>query len=87
MTCSRGVDAASLPNEPVDARLLRGIAAIERAGGATDASARGAALAILAGRDEALDAIIAVEPPPMRPDVFRQHVIAITDGLGGLARR
>ena len=80
----KGVDAPGLPNEPVDTRLLRGIAAIERAGGTTDASARGAALAILAGRNEALDALIAVEPPPMQPDVFRQHVIAVTDGLAAL---
>ena len=72
-----GPEPENPPNEPVDARLMRGITAIERASGAGEAAARSVALSILADRDEALQAIAIVEPPPMSPDMFKQRVAAV----------
>ena len=79
-----GPDPVGLPNEPIDDRLLRGIAAVERASGVVGAHARGAALSILKARDEALDDTVVVEPPKMPPEVLEQHIRAIIRQLEGL---
>ncbi|MBN9560459.1 MAG: type IV secretion system DNA-binding domain-containing protein [Alphaproteobacteria bacterium] len=79
-----GPQTGGLPHEPVDGNLLRGIAAIQHAAGVPAASCRDVALSILADRDEALEAIAAIEPPPMPPEVFRQHLTAVIEQLGAL---
>jgi hypothetical protein len=57
--------------------LLRGIAAIEGLAGASPASARSAALSILAERDEALRAPAIVEPPSIDAATFRASLAAV----------
>ena len=87
-----GPQTAELPNEPVDARLLRGITAIEQVGtgdtasaaGTAGAAARSTARSILAERDAVLAAIKRVEPPPMTVEVFQEHLAAIRRELGEL---
>jgi intracellular multiplication protein IcmO len=79
-----GAEAEGLPNEPVDARLLRGIAAIEQFAGVPQPSTRGAALLILAGRDEALAAVNVVEPPEMDVATFKGHLAAVMRELAKL---
>ena len=69
--------AEGSPNEPVDGTLLRGIAAIEGLAGASPASARSAALSILAERDEALRAPAIVEPPSIDAATFRASLAAV----------
>jgi intracellular multiplication protein IcmO len=58
------------PDDPIDASLIRRLAAIEQFGGATPASARTTALRILAERDEGLARAQRVEPPPMTEAAF-----------------
>jgi len=72
-----GPETAALPHEPVDAGLLRGIAAIERAAGAPEQFVRDVALAILAARDEALEAIALVDPASMTLEEFQRHLDAV----------
>jgi intracellular multiplication protein IcmO len=72
-----GAEAEGLPNEPIDARLLRGITAIERFAGVPQPSARGSALLILAERDEALAAVTVIEPPEMDVATFKGHLAAV----------
>ncbi len=79
-----GFEAAGLPNEPVDTRLLRSIAAIERASGVVEPSVRGIALSILADQDDAMEAIAVVDPPPIALEVFQMHLTAVMDGLAAL---
>ena len=79
-----GGEAEGPPNEPVDGPLLRGIAAIEDLAGASPASARSAALSILAERDEALRAPAAVEPPPIDAATFRANLEAVMRQLAAL---
>ena len=79
-----GGEAEGPPNEPVDAPLLRGIAAIESLAGASPASARSAALSILAERDEALRAPVVVEPPPIDASTFRAKLEAVMRQLAAL---
>ena len=83
-TVFAGPETASLPNEPVDAPLLRGITAIERASGAATSVARSRAVAVLAERDAALAAVKIVEPPAMTPEVFQDHLAAMGRELGKL---
>jgi intracellular multiplication protein IcmO len=79
-----GGEAEGPPNEPVDARLLRGIAAIEGLAGASGASARSAALSILAEHDDALRAPAAVEPPPIDAATFRANLEAVIREIASL---
>ena len=79
-----GGEAEGPPNEPVDGPLLRGIAAIEGLAGASPASARSAALSILAERDEALRAPVAVEPPPIDAATFRSNLEVVMRQLAAL---
>ena len=79
-----GGEAEGPPNEPVDGPLLRGIAAIEGLAGASPASARSAALSIMAERDEALRAPVAVEPPPIDAATFRANLEAVMRQLAAL---
>ena len=79
-----GGEAEGPPNEPVDGPLLRDIAAIEGLAGASPASARSAALSILAERDEALRAPVAVEPPPIDAATFRANLEAVMRQLAAL---
>jgi len=79
-----GGGAEGPPNEPVDGPLLRGIAAIEGLAGASPASARSTALSILAERDEALRAPVAVEPPPIDAATFRANLEAVMRQLAAL---
>ena len=60
-----GLDSVGPPSEPIEARLLRGLSAIEHAAGASSSAARSAALSILAERDAAQEAPIQIEPPAM----------------------
>ncbi len=79
-----GPPAVGLPNEPVDAGLLRGIAAIERASGVPEPSARSAALSILGDRDAALEAITVIDPPLMPVGVLRRHLDAVIRELASV---
>ena len=72
-----GSATGAQPNEPVDLRVRRGIEAIEALAGTAQHDVRGIALSILGIRDEALDAIVSVEPPAMKPEQFS----ALLDGL------
>jgi intracellular multiplication protein IcmO len=76
-----GPEQASLPNEPIDDRLLRSIAEIERASGVGETMLRGAGLSILADRDEALAETVIVEPPSMSPEVLEMHIKAVIERL------
>ena len=58
------------PDDPVDAGLLRQLAAIEQLGGAQPAAARTTALRILAERDEGWASGQRVEPPAMTEAEF-----------------
>jgi hypothetical protein len=79
-----GPDQAGLPNEPIDDRLLRGIAEIERASGVGETMLRGAGLSILADRDEALAETVIVEPPSMSAEVLEMHIKAVIERMGTL---
>ena len=79
-----GNGSAGLPNEPIDDRLLRRIAEVERAAGVGETALRGAGLSILADRDEALAEATIVEPPPMSAEVLEMHVKAVIEQLGTL---
>jgi intracellular multiplication protein IcmO len=79
-----GGEAEGPPNEPVDGPLVRGVAAIESLAGASPASARSAALSILAERDEALRAPVVVEPPPIDASTFRANLEAVMRQLAAL---
>jgi intracellular multiplication protein IcmO len=79
-----GSETTALPQEPVDVRLLRSIIAIESFAGAPDTEVRGVASMILATRDEALEDITIVEPPPMKEDVFRNYIAAVIRQLDAL---
>jgi hypothetical protein len=79
-----GPEQAALPNEPVDDRLLCGIAEIERASGVGETMLRGAGLSILADRDEALAEAVVVEPPPMSAEVLEKHIKAIIEQLANM---
>jgi len=79
-----GSEPIGLPNEPVDDRLLRGIAVIERASGVAETMLRGAGLSILADRDEALADTVIVEPPSMSAEVLEMHIKAVIELLGKL---
>ena len=79
-----GGRAEGSPDEPLDGALLRGVAAIERLAGESPASARSAALSILAERDEALRAPTAVEPPPIDAATFRANLGAVMLQLAAL---
>ncbi len=79
-----GGEAGGPPNEPVDGPLLRGIAAIEGLASASPASARSTALSILAERDEALRAPVAVEPPPIDAATFRANLEAVMRQVAAL---
>jgi intracellular multiplication protein IcmO len=76
-----GPEQAGLPNEPVDDRLLRGIAEIERASGVGESMLRGAGLSILADRDDALAETVIVEPPSMSAEVLEMHIKAVIQQL------
>jgi intracellular multiplication protein IcmO len=76
-----GPEQASLPNEPIDDRLLRSIAEIERASGVGETMLRGAGLSILADRDEALAETVIVEPPSMSAEVLEMHIKAVIERL------
>ena len=76
-----GPEQAGLPNEPVDDRLLRGIAEIERASGVGETMLRGAGLSILADRDDALAETVIVEPPSMSAEALEMHIKAIIEQL------
>jgi hypothetical protein len=69
------------PSEPIDARLLRGLSAIEHAAGASSSVARSAALSILAERAAALEAPIQIEPPAMTLETFQAHLAAVMHQL------
>jgi len=79
-----GNGSAGLPNEPIDDRLLRRIAEVERAAGVGETALRGAGLSILADRDEALAEATIVEPPSMSAEVLEMHVKAVIEQLGKL---
>jgi intracellular multiplication protein IcmO len=87
-----GAPTGAAPHEPVDSRLLRNIAEIERLAGAPETAPRGIALSVLAERDEALEATAIAEPPPMTVEVFQNHLAAVIHQLatlrdaGGLQR-
>jgi len=72
------------PHEPVDANLLRSLSAIQRAAGMPAASARLAALSVIAERDEALAADVVVDPPPMSVEAFQAHLTSAMDQLRAL---
>jgi hypothetical protein len=76
-----GPEQAGLPNEPIDDRLLRGIAEIERASGVGETMLRGAGLSVLADRDEALAETVIVEPPSMSAEVLEMQVKAVIEQL------
>jgi intracellular multiplication protein IcmO len=76
-----GPEQVGLPNEPIDDRLLLGIAEIERASGVGDTMLRGAGLSILADRDEALAETVIVEPPSMSTEELEMHIKAIIEEL------
>jgi hypothetical protein len=79
-----GPEQASLPNEPIDDRLLRRIAEVERASGVGETMLHGAGLSILADRDEALAATVVVEPPSMPAEVLEKHIKAIIEQLANM---
>ena len=79
-----GAEQAGLPNEPIDDRVLRGIAEIERASGVGEAMLRGAGLSILADRDEALAETVVVEPPSMSAEALETHIRAVIEQLAKL---
>jgi intracellular multiplication protein IcmO len=79
-----GPEQAGLPNEPIDDRLLRTIAEIERASGLGETMLRGAGLSILADRDEALAETVIVEPPSMSAEVLEMHIKAVIEQLAKL---
>jgi intracellular multiplication protein IcmO len=72
-----GPSTTGRPHEPIDDRLLRGIAALEEAAGASPAAGRRTAISTLAERDAALGAIRIVEPPAMSVGTLQQHLAAI----------
>ncbi len=76
-----GLDSVGPPSEPIEARLLRGLSAIEHAAGASSSAARSAALSILAERDAAQEAPIQIEPPAMTLETFHAHLAAVTRQL------
>ncbi len=76
-----GPEPTGLPNEPIDDRLLRGIASIERASGMAEALVRGVALSVLADRDEALAEMAVVEPPIMSADALEQRIRGVIKQL------
>jgi len=76
-----GSDSVGPPSEPIDARLLRGLSAIEHAAGASTSAARSAALSILAERDAALEAPIQIEPPAMTLECFQALLAAVMHQL------
>jgi len=79
-----GSAPAGLPNEPIDDRLLRGIAAIERIAGTPETQARGAALSVLRYRDDALAEAAALDPPPMPAEALERAIKAVNQQLATL---
>jgi intracellular multiplication protein IcmO len=79
-----GPEQASLPNEPIDDRLLRRIAEVERASGVGETMLHGAGLSILADRDEALAETVVVEPPSMSAEVLEKRINAIIEQLANM---
>ncbi len=79
-----GPTTPALPHEPVDHRVLRSVAAIERAAGRRE-NPRGAALAILAERDEALQRITVIEPPAIGVAEFEARILAVIARLERLS--
>jgi hypothetical protein len=79
-----GPEQAGRPNEPIDDRLLRGIAEIERASGVEETMLRGAGLSILADRDEALAETVIVDPPSMSTEELETHIRAVIERLAKL---
>ncbi len=82
-----GPDTAAHPNEPVDVRVRHRIEAIEALAGAPQHDVRGIALSILGDRDEALDAIVPVEPPAMTLVTFQAHLAAVTNRVEAITAR
>ena len=76
-----GSDSVGPPSEPIDARLLRGLSAIEHAAGDSTSAARSAALSILAERDAAPEAPIQIEPPAMTLECFQALLAAVMHQL------
>jgi intracellular multiplication protein IcmO len=79
-----GPEQASLRNEPIDDRLLRRIAEVERASGVGETMLHGAGLSILADRDEALAETVVVEPPSMSAEVLEKRINAIIEQLANM---
>jgi intracellular multiplication protein IcmO len=79
-----GPEQACLPNEPIDDRLLRRIAEVERASGVGETMLHGAGLSILADRDEALAETVVVEPPSMSAEVLEKRINAIIEQLANM---
>jgi intracellular multiplication protein IcmO len=79
-----GIEWSGTPNEPVDDRLLRRIAQIERLSGVSEIGLRGAALMVLGARDEALANRPNVEPPPMSADEFESLLASVIAQIGKL---
>ena len=70
-------EVAALPNEPVDVRLRRQIEVIEGLAGSLPQDVRGIALSILGDRDEALEAVAVVDPPPMTVAALEAHIAGL----------
>ena len=79
-----GPDTGALPNEPVDVRLRRGLEAVEALAGTSAGDTHGIAVSILGIRDEALEAVVPVEPPPMPVAMFLGHLDALQAQLMAL---
>jgi len=79
-----GPDTGVLPNEPVDVRLRRSLEAVEALAGASAGDTHGIALSILGIRDEALEAVVPVEPPPMPVALFLEHLDTLQAQLTAL---
>ena len=76
-----GVFAGGRPDDPVDAALIRRLAAIEQAAGQSPAAARGTALRIVTERDEGLSRPRRVEPPPMSEAEFLDRLRSVVARL------
>jgi intracellular multiplication protein IcmO len=72
-----GAFAGGRPEDPVDASLVRRLAAIEQAAGQSPAGARAIALRIVTERDEGLSRPRRVEPPAMSEAEFLERLRAI----------
>src|SRR5262249_13384752 len=72
-----GAFAGGRPEDPVDASLVRRLAAIEQAAGQSPAGARAIALRIVTERDEGLSRTRRVEPPALSEVEFLERLRAI----------